>query len=352
MSNFLPVSNAWNVRSDDQVKWTSGSTVVLTEYLDFECEACKANYPILKQLYQEFSWDIQIVVRYFPLPWHSNSSTAAYAAQAASKQGKFWEMHDLLFETQSLWWEKRQVNQEQFVSYAQKIWLDIEQFKSDVASQAVQDRVSRDKNEWTKLWITGTPAFFLNGQRIQNPRTIEEFRTLIKAEILKNPKQPRGKKVHEHADFKLFINNTEFSLSGDQYQSTTGNNLGEEQHLHDNNGWNIHKHLTTRTITDFLASLNITLTSECIILNDGQTYCNKEDKTLKFFVNGKSITDFITYEFNDLDRILISYGAETKEQIKIQLDSVTDLSCMYSATCPERGKPPTETCVVGMWWEC
>lgn len=347
--------NLWSsieLQEDDRSKWASDATVVLTEYLDFECEACGANYPILKQLYQEFSGDMKIVVRYFPLPWHSNSSTAAYAAQAAGQQGKFWQMHDLLFETQSLRWEKRQVNQEQFVSYAQKIWLDIQKFRSDVASQSVQDRVLRDKKQWEKLGITGTPAFFLNGQRIQNPRNIEEFRTLIKAELLKNPKKPRGKKVHEHADFKLFINNTEFSLSGDKYQSTTGNNLDEEQHLHDNNGWNIHKHLTTQTIADFLASLKISLTSTCITLDDSQSYCNEGDKILKFFVNDKLMTDFMTYEFSDLDRILISYGAETDEQIQSQLDSVTDLSCMYSATCPERGKPPTETCVVGMWWEC
>lgn len=339
-------------QDNDRSKWPDDAAVVLTEYLDFECEACWANYPILKQLYQEFSGNMKIIVRYFPLPWHKNSSSAAYAAQAAGLQGKFWQMHDLLFESQSSRWEKSTVNQEQFIAYAQKIWLNIEQYKIDVSSQETKQRVLTDKKQWVKLWITWTPTFFLNGQRIQNPRNIDEFRTLIKAEILKNPKISRGVKVHEHADFKLFINNEKFNLNEDKYQSTTGNNLSEEQHLHDNNWWNIHKHLTMKTIADFLQSLNITLTNTCISLNNDQTYCNNNKQMLKFFVNDEPLTEFMTYEFKDLDRILISYGSETNAQIKSQLDAVTDLSCMYSATCPERGKPPTENCIVGMWGEC
>lgn len=262
-------------------------------------------------------------------------------------------MHDLLFETQGQRWHKSAANQQQFITYAEQLWLDTEQFNKDVVSSSVQKRVTRDKQEWEKLWIRWTPAFFINGQRIDNPKSIEDFKTLIKAEILKNPKKPKWEKVHEHADFKLFIDNIEgSSLSGDKYQSTTGEEHSRSQHLHDNNGWNIHKHLTRETITDFLQSLDIKLTNNCLTLDNGQTYCNSNAKTLKFFVNGTLMTDFMTYEFSDLDRILISYGAETDEQIKLQLDAVTDLSCMYSDKCPERGKPPTETCVVGLWGEC
>lgn len=81
-------------------------------------------------------------------------------------------------------------------------------------------------------------------------------------------------------------------------------------------------------------------------LDTGEKYCSDATKTLKFFVNDEPKVDFISYEFSDLDRILISYGAETEEQIKLQLNAVTDMSCMYSDKCPERGKPPTENCVV------
>lgn len=351
-ANTLQIRNILEIKSDDRSKWSPDPTVVLTEYLDFECEACRANYPIVKQLAEEFSGDLQIVVRYFPLPWHRNSFTAARAVEAAWKQGKFWQMHNLLFETQSAWWEWSYANQEVFLWYAQQIGLDMQQYQSDVVSEWVGERIERDRSDWHTLWITGTPTFFLNGQSIENPRDIDEFRTLIKAEIIKHPRQPRGDKVHEHADYKVFIHNKEISFSGDIYQSTSGNHLSEAQHLHDNNGNNIHKHLTKDTIPDFFASLSITIDESCIQLDTGEKYCSDENNTLKFFVNDTRRDDIMVYEFSDLDRILISYGAETNEQIQMQLDSVTDMSCMYSATCPERGKPPTETCVVGMWGEC
>lgn len=345
-------SDPFEVRQDDYTKWAVSGNVTLIEYLDFECGVCKANYPLIKQLAEEFSGDVQIVVRYFPLPGHRNSFTAAYAAEAAWRQGKFREMHDLLFEKQQERGEKQQANQEMFIGYAQEIGLNIQQFTTDVVSAELKERVERDKEEWTKLWVKWTPSFFLNGQKIQNPRSIQEFRTLLQAEVLKNPKEPRGEKVHEHADFKVFIDNQPVDFSDDRFQSTTGVELSSEQHLHDNNGDNIHKHLTKKTMVDFFDSLWVTITEECIELDTGKKYCAQWEKTLKFFVNDSPMSNFMDYEFSDLDRILISYGAETWDQIQNQLDAVTDMACMYSAKCPERGTPPTENCVVWLWGDC
>ncbi len=353
---FLPTSseqsNPFEIRSDDRTKWNASGNVVLIEYLDFECEACKANYPIVKQLVEEYSWDLQVVVRYYPLPGHRNSITAASAVEAAGKQGKFREMHDLLFETQGIWGERNKEDKEIFVKYAEQIGLNMEQFKIDVSSEKVRSKIAKHKGEGASLWVTWTPSFFLNGQRIQNPRSLDEFRTLIQAEILKNPRVPRGAKVHEHADYKIFVDNKEIDFSDDRYQSTTGKELSSEQHLHDNNGNNIHKHLTKKTLADFFASLWVIITQNCLQLDTGEKYCSDATKTLKFFVNDEPKVDFISYEFSDLDRILISYGAETEEQIKLQLNAVTDMSCMYSDKCPERGKPPTENCVVWLGWDC
>jgi protein-disulfide isomerase len=356
---FFSKSSSWDVpsdplavKADDRVKWAHSGTVTLIEYLDFECEVCKANYPLMKQLTEEFSGDLQIVVRYFPMPGHRNATAAAYAVEAAWKQGKFRQMHDLLFERQAERGEREQEDKNIFMPYAQQIWLDMTQYASDIGSDAVVRRIARDKGQWAWLGVKGTPSFFLNGQRIQNPRSLDEFRTLIAAELLKNPRVARWEKVHEHADYKVFINNQEVSFSGDQYQSTTGKELSSEQHLHDNNGNNIHKHLTKKTIVDFFHSLWVTLTKDCIQIHTGTQYCTTTGSTLKFYVNDKPKDDFMNYEFRDLDRILISYGAETDEQLKSQLASVTDLACMYSAKCPERGKPPTENCVVGLGGDC
>jgi len=345
-------SNPFVVREDDYTKWALSGNVILIEYLDLECEVCKANYPLIKQLAKEFSGDVQIVVRYFPLPGHINSMTAAYTTEAAWRQGKFREMHNLLFEKHDERSHKKQVNQEIFIPYAEQIGLNMEQFATDVISFDVQQRVKRDKAEWTKLWVKWTPTFFLNGEKIQNPKSIEDFRTLLQAEVLKNPKEPRWEKVHEHADYKVFIDNQEVDFSDDRFQSTTGKELNDAQHLHDNNGNNIHKHLTKKTIVDFFSSLWVTMTPTCIELDTGKKFCTDNEKSLKLFVNDLPMSDFMNYEFKDLDRILVSYGSASWVEIQQQLDSVTDMSCMYSDKCPERGKPPTENCVVWLGGDC
>lgn len=345
------VNIALKVRENDRTKWAETGKTTLIEYLDFECEACKANYPLIKQLAQDYKDDLKIVVRYLPMPGHPNSSTAAYAAEAAGKQWKFWEMHDLLFETQEAWSHKEKADQSLFLPYAQQLNLDMEQFNKDVASAEVKERVKKSREEALQLWATGTPTFFLNGEKIQNPRSMQQFKILIDAEVLKDSQEPLGAKVHEHADFKVFIEGTEIDFGQDRYQSTTWKELNEALHLHDNNGNNIHKHRADKTIGKFFESLGVTFTKDCFEINS-KKYCADWKKTLKFFVNDKENTAYADYEFSDLDRILISYGSESKEQIQGQLDAVTDMSCMYSAKCPERGKPPTENCVVGLGGDC
>lgn len=91
------------LQSDDHVRGSSSGSVILVEYLDFECEACAAYSPLVKQLKDEFKDDIVIVTRFFPLAGHRNSMTAATSVEAAGRQGKFWEMQDKLFAEQKKW---------------------------------------------------------------------------------------------------------------------------------------------------------------------------------------------------------------------------------------------------------
>lgn len=91
------------VQSDDHVRGSSSGRVVLIEYLDFECEACSAYSPLVKQLKDEFKDDLTVVTRYFPLAGHKNSMTAAISTEAAGRQGKFFEMQDKLFAEQKKW---------------------------------------------------------------------------------------------------------------------------------------------------------------------------------------------------------------------------------------------------------
>lgn len=190
--SFTPVSDGQKklleVVSDDYIKGNKEASVTLIEYLDFECEACGAYYPLIKQLAEEFKTDVRFVNRYFPLPGHKNGLPAALAVEAAARQGKYWEMHDKLFEEQKSWGEKRAADPKIFEGYAQEIGLNLDQFKKDVASKEVRDRVERDKNSGIKLGVSGTPTFFLNGEKIPNPKSPEDFKTFINAAILKAPK--------------------------------------------------------------------------------------------------------------------------------------------------------------------
>lgn len=177
------------VVADDHSKGNPDAKVTLVEYLDFECEACGAYYPLIKRLATEFPNDLRVVTRYFPLPGHKNSMTAALAVEAASKQGKYWEMHDKLFETQETWGNKQVPTPQVFEGYAQQIGLDIEKFKADVADPATRARVQRDFDASQKLGNNSTPSLFVNGAKIKNPQSYEAFKALIQAEIDKASKQ-------------------------------------------------------------------------------------------------------------------------------------------------------------------
>lgn len=176
-NNFPPVA------ADDYTKGAATSTVVLVEYLDFECEACGAYYPIIKNLEKEFGEDITFVARYFPLPGHRNGLTAALAVEAAGRQGKFWEMHDLLFERQKEWGEKQVPTPEVFEGFAAELGLDMEKFRADVASPEVKARVQRDMDSGRALGVNSTPSFFLNGERLQNPQSEQQFWKVLETAV-------------------------------------------------------------------------------------------------------------------------------------------------------------------------
>lgn len=181
----VPTSELLSVKADDWIKGNSNAKVILVEYLDFECEACGQYYPLIKRLSEEYGNEVVFVTRYFPLPGHKNSMTSALAVEAAGKQGKYWEMHDIVFENQSSWGEKQTPEPAIFGGYAEQLGLDIEIFNKDVESKEVKDRIERDKSDGSKLNIQGTPTFFLNGEKIENPRGYEDLKTLLQEAINK-----------------------------------------------------------------------------------------------------------------------------------------------------------------------
>jgi protein-disulfide isomerase len=167
----------------DHLQGNASSSVIIIEYSDFECPACRTYYFVMKQLVVEFGSQVAFAYRHFPLTEiHANAEFAARAAEAAGKQGKFWEMHDLLFEKQDEWAKVANI-EPMFESYASLLGISVEQFKTDFNSKEVINFVKTERASAIKLGLQGTPSFFVNGKQIQNPSSVDAFRTIIQAAI-------------------------------------------------------------------------------------------------------------------------------------------------------------------------
>lgn len=170
-----------SVKAADASDWVKGAPlkdtkVTLIEYSDFQCPACGAYYPMVKQLGQEFK-NVSIVYRHFPLTQHANARVAAQAAEAAGQQGKFWEMHNMLFDNQNSWAGSKSAEQI-FTAYAQTLELDMEKFKTDFNSAKTKTKIESDYQGAVSV-IDGTPTFFLNDKKLQNPQNYADFRSII-----------------------------------------------------------------------------------------------------------------------------------------------------------------------------
>ena len=120
---------------------------------------------------------MQIVWKHLPLSIHKNAPAAHAAAEAAHKQGKFWEMHDLIFANQ------RELNAEKFYEHAAQIGLDVARFKADYVSSEVKKRVDADSREAAGLGVTGTPGFFINGRFLSGAKPFSDFKQIIDEEL-------------------------------------------------------------------------------------------------------------------------------------------------------------------------
>jgi protein-disulfide isomerase len=167
------------VESIDHLKGNPEAKIIIVEYSDFQCPACAFYYGIVRKLMEEKGDEMAFVYRHFPLAQiHKNSERAAFAAEAAGRQGKFWEMHNALFDNQSSWENSGEVEQD-FLKYAQEIGLNIDQFEADLKSQDVKDKVDRDYRSGLTSRVNATPTFFVNGTKIENPRSYESFKKII-----------------------------------------------------------------------------------------------------------------------------------------------------------------------------
>ena len=154
------------VRPDSQrLSTAADGNVIFVEFLDFECEACRAAHPAIEQLREDYDGRVTFVVRNFPL--HKNSEAAARAAEAAAAQGEFEEMYDMLFQTRTQWGEKDSSQEDVFFSFAEQLGLDMTEFRNVYDDPATIDKIRRDKADGIELGVEGTPTFFLNGDKVE-----------------------------------------------------------------------------------------------------------------------------------------------------------------------------------------
>jgi len=184
--NFENLDNLTAFAESENKTGANEKGVEIIEYGDFQCPFCARFHPTIKQIKEDNGDDISIAYRHFPLiAAHPNAMAAHRAAEAAGIQGKFFEMHDWLFENQVVWSQAPGVSAalEEIEAQAVVLELDVEKWRTDAQSQAVFDKITAQQESGNQLGVTGTPTLFVNGERINTPGTVEEFQQIIDAAI-------------------------------------------------------------------------------------------------------------------------------------------------------------------------
>lgn len=157
--------------------------LTIVEFGDLQCPACKSYHPIVKGLIDAYPDRVMVKFKHFPLiSIHPNAMPGAIAAEAAGRQNKFFEFVDLAYEKQEEW-SALPDPQAKFEEYAKAIGLDVEKFKKDQADPEVRKAIDAQREEGIANGVSGTPTFFIEGEKIQSPASLEEFKKLIEPKL-------------------------------------------------------------------------------------------------------------------------------------------------------------------------
>jgi protein-disulfide isomerase len=167
------------------MRGAANAPVLLEEFGDFQCPPCGLLHPVLKRIEQEYATRLRVVFHHYPIRTrHKHAAEAARAAEAAGLQGKFWEMHDMLFEKQREW-EESETARTLFLNYARTLGLNLDRFAEDIDSTPVSNRVMNDEALAAARGVTGTPTVFLNGREVpfEETTTYEKLSAAIDREL-------------------------------------------------------------------------------------------------------------------------------------------------------------------------
>ncbi len=158
------------IQDDDHIAGSDTAAVTVVAYCDFECPYCGRAYPIIKRLRTRLTDRLRFVFRHFPLIHkHPLAQQAAEAAETADAQGRFWPMYDLLFEHQEA------LENRHLLVYAEHLGLDVGRFEQELVGRVHEQRVNRDVRSGRGSGVTGTPTFFVNGDRHMDEETLERL---------------------------------------------------------------------------------------------------------------------------------------------------------------------------------
>jgi protein-disulfide isomerase len=162
---------------DAHVRGPDTALVTIVEWADFQCPFCGRVQETLDEVERKYEGRVRFVFKHNPLPMHDRAMAAAIAAEAAGRQGKFWQMHDLLFS------DRRALTDAQFLKFAKKLRLDRRRFKRDLADRELKTKIEAQQKQGATLGARGTPAFFVNGRFLSGAQPIEAFSALIDEEL-------------------------------------------------------------------------------------------------------------------------------------------------------------------------
>ena len=175
------------------VKGAASAKVTIIEFSDFQCPYCTRANDTMTQVLKAYPNDVRVAFKHLPLSFHPQAEKAAKASMAAMKQGKFWEMHDLLFSKQT------ELKDELYAELAAQLKLDVEKFKTDFASAEIEKSVKADAELAASHGIQGTPGFFVNGVAVKGAYPFEHFKKIIDRHLGKTETANNGAAKTENA---------------------------------------------------------------------------------------------------------------------------------------------------------
>jgi protein-disulfide isomerase len=161
------------ILANSPVRGSPDAVVSITEFADFQCPYCASARSALDQVLREYPHKVKLVYRNFPLDFHPDSMLAHHAAMAAGEQGKFWEMHDLIFSHQ------RAMKRDDLFSMARSLGLDMDRFATDLQSDKVQREISADREDGKRQGVSGTPTFYVEGEELVGAASVAQFEGMI-----------------------------------------------------------------------------------------------------------------------------------------------------------------------------